>query len=193
MQNESSDEALMQQYAAGVMAAFDTLYHRHRSGLYGFIWQQCRDPGLCDEVFQDTWLRVTRSRADYQPTAAFRTWLYQIARNRLIDLLRLHKPDLLADSQGSGEEEAASADPYAAIASNDDGPEEALDRKQQAATLQAAIHALPAVQREAFLLREHGECTLEDIARLTGVNTETAKSRLRYAVNKLRAALRGRV
>lgn len=190
MQNDSSDEALMQQYAAGVMTAFDTLYHRHRSGLYGFIWQQCRDQGLCDEVFQDTWLRVTRSRADYQPTAAFRTWLYQIARNRLIDLLRLRKPELLADG---ADDDDASADPYAAIASNDDGPEEALDRKQQAMALQAAISALPAVQREAFLLREHAECTLEDIARLTGVNTETAKSRLRYAVNKLRAALRGRV
>ena len=144
-------------------------------------------------MFQDTWLRGTRSRENYQPTAAFRTWLYQIERNRLIEMHRQHQAALLDDIAPSVGDEDETTDAYAHIASNDAGPEDLLDRKQQSAALQAALAALPPVQREAFLLREHAECSLEDIAQLTGVNSETAKSRLRYAVNKLRAALRGRM
>lgn len=185
-----SDETLMQQYAAGVVAAFDTLYHRHRKGLYGFLWQQCHDAAVCDEVFQDTWLRVTRHRESYQPTAAFRTWLYQMARNRLIDHFRKHQPERLDDLKPAPDE---SADPYADIASHEAGPEQQLGRKQQAQAVHIALQTLPNTQREAFLLREHADCSLEDIARITGVTVETAKSRLRYAVNKLRTALEGRV
>lgn len=191
MQADASDEQLMQHYVAGKVEAFDALYHRHRKGLYGFIWQQCHDQGLCDEVFQDTWLRVTNHRDSYQPSAAFRTWLYQMARNRLIDYFRKHQPERLGDLQAVDEE--ASNDPYASFASSEPDPEQALDRKQQANAVQAALQTLPNHQREAFLLREHGDCSLDDIARITGVTVETAKSRLRYAVNKLRAALEGRV
>jgi RNA polymerase sigma-70 factor (ECF subfamily) len=184
-----SDEALMLAFAAGDMAAFDALYERHRRALYAFIARLLTGrEAAVDDVFQDAWLAVARSRAAYRPTAKFRTWLFQIARNRSIDLLRERRP-ALASELASREDDAdpfeSIADPAAVM------PEVALDRADKAAAIARALAALPAVQREAFLLREHGDMPLEDIARVTGVNVETAKSRLRYAVTKLRAALRG--
>ena len=176
-------------FAAGDMAAFDTLYERHRRGLYAFIARLLigRESAV-DDVFQDAWLAVARSRATYRPTARFRTWLFQIARNRTIDLLRERRPALA--SELTTFEDAA--DPFDSIADPAAvSPEVELDRADKAAAIARALAALPAVQREAFLLREHGDMPLEDIARVTGVNVETAKSRLRYAIAKLRAALRG--
>ncbi len=184
-----SDEALMLAFAAGDMAAFDALYHRHRLGLYAFIARLLtRQEVAVDDVFQEAWLAVARSRTSYRPTAKFRTWLFQIARNRSIDLLRERRP-LLASELGTFEDDA---DPFASIADSSALPPDLeLDRADKAAAIATALAALPAVQREAFLLREHGDLPLEEIARVTGVNVETAKSRLRYAVAKLRAALRG--
>lgn len=184
-----SDEALMLAFAGGNMAAFDTLYARHRRGLYAFVSRLLLDREVSvDDVFQDVWLSVARVRAQYQPSAQFRTWLFQIARNRAIDLLR-EKRLVLVSELGSAEDEedifAGLADPRAL------SPEAVLDQSQKAAAITRALAALPPEQREVFLLREHGAFPLEDIARLTGVSMETAKSRLRYALGKLRAALSG--
>jgi RNA polymerase sigma-70 factor, ECF subfamily len=184
-----SDEALMLAFAAGDMAAFDTLYARHKRGLYAFVARLLIGQGIAvDDVFQDVWLSVSRVRAQYRPSAQFRTWLYQIARNRTIDLLREKRPTLASELQAAEDD----ADPFEAVPDTlTPTPDMALDRRQKAAAIARALAALPAVQREAFLLREHSELPLEEVARLTGVNVETAKSRLRYAVAKLRAALRG--
>ncbi|MFC4160881.1 RNA polymerase sigma factor [Chitinimonas lacunae] len=184
--NEADDQALMLAYAAGDAAAFDTLYQRHRRGLYGFLARQSPRPAWIDDLFQETWLAVIRARADYRPSAQFRTWLFGIARNKLIDRIRLHEPALLADLVESEAEE----DPLSRLA--DPGgrsPETRLADRQAAAAIAAALQALPPVQREVFLLREQAEMSLDEIARLTGVSPETAKSRLRYAVSKLKTAL----
>jgi len=184
-----SDEALMLAFAAGDMAAFDALYARHRRGLYAFIARLLTGrEAAVDDVFQEAWLAVARSRASYRPTARFSTWLFQIARNRTIDLLRERRHTLASELAASTDD----ADPFESIADPAAiAPDAALHRADQASAIARALAALPAVQREAFLLREHGGMPLEDIARVTGVNLETAKSRLRYAVAKLRAALRG--
>jgi RNA polymerase sigma-70 factor (ECF subfamily) len=188
-----SDEALMLAFAGGDLAAFDALYARHKRGLHAFVARLLAGQRIdVDDVFQDVWLAVARSRAGYRPSARFRTWLFQIARNRVIDLLREKRPLPASELQSRDDEHGDDPDPIAAIP--DDGarsPEALLERGRQAQAIARALAALPAVQREAFLLREHGELPLEEIARLTGVNAETAKSRLRYAVAKLRAALRG--
>ena len=183
-----SDEALMLAFAAGSLADFDALYARHRLGLYAFI---ARLPGsqemAVDDVFQETWLAVTRSRGSYRPTAKLRTWLYQIARNRVIDRLREKRPLLESELQGPGDDAY-----FESVPDGDAGaPDRRLEQADQQAAMARALAELPGVQREAFLLHMEGELPLDEIARLTGVNPETAKSRLRYAIAKLRAALRG--
>ena len=183
-----SDEALMLAFAAGSLTDFDALYARHRRGLYAFI---ARLPGsqeiAVDDIFQDTWLAVTRARANYRPSASFRTWLYQIARNRVIDRLRTKRPVLASELQAPGDDDYFESVPD----SGANTPDQLLQQSDQAAALARALAALPVEQREVFLLRMEAELPLEEIAQLIRVNPETAKSRLRYATAKLRAALRG--
>jgi RNA polymerase sigma-70 factor (ECF subfamily) len=82
---QSSDEDLMLAYGAGDAGAFDTLYARHKGGVYRYILRQCRNAGIADELFQDVWMSAIRVRASYAPTARFTTWIYTLAHNRIVD------------------------------------------------------------------------------------------------------------
>ena len=178
--SEPADETLMLAYAAGDMAAFEQLYSRHRNRLYRFLLRQLRDPSLADEFFQEVWQRVISARADWKPEAAFTTWLYRIAHNRLTDHWRAlkHRPPAPAD----GDERAARVpDP--------DTPERNLSEFEQRRRLQLAMAELPEDQREVLELRLQQELSLEEIGQITGVGRETVKSRLRYAMDKLRTRL----
>src|SRR5690606_1014487 len=97
---EPSDEALMLAYGGGDVAAFEALYGRHRLRLYRFLLRQLRDPALADELFQDVWQKLIAARASWTPEAAFATWLYRIAHNRLTDHWRAlrHRPPAPADA-----------------------------------------------------------------------------------------------
>lgn len=177
---QASDEALMLAWAAGDGDAFAPLYARHRGRLYRFLLRQLRDPALADELFQDVWQRVIAARRGWTPDASFATWLYRIAHNRLADHWRAqqHRPSAPAD----GDERAARIpDP--------DNPERTLSEFEQRRRLQLALDELPPEQREVLLLRLEQELTLEEIGAITGVGRETVKSRLRYAMEKLRARL----
>lgn len=184
-----SDEALMLAFAGGDMAAFDQLYARHRRGLYAFVARLAHGTSApVDDVFQEVWLAIARARTQYRASARFRSWLYQIAHNRLVDELRVRRA-LLASEIAPADDDSDPLDALPDTATP--APDVVLERAQQAQRIARALDELPPAQREVFLLREHGELSLEEIARLTGVNAQTAKSRLRYAVSKLRAALRG--
>src|SRR6516164_3361863 len=80
-----SDEALMLAYGAGDAGAFDTLYARHKGGVYRYLLRHCRNAGIADELFQDVWMSAIRVRATYAVTAKFTTWIYTLAHNRLVD------------------------------------------------------------------------------------------------------------
>jgi RNA polymerase sigma factor (sigma-70 family) len=177
---DASDERLMLAWVAGDVAAFEQLYGRHRHRLYRFLLRQLRDGALADEVFQDTWQRVIGARAQWVPDATFATWLYRIAHNRLADHWRAlkHRPPAPED-----------ADERAARIPDPDTPERTLSAFEQRRQLQLALDALPEEQREVVLLRLEQELTLEEIGAITGVGRETVKSRLRYAMDKLRARL----
>lgn len=177
---ETSDEALMLAYAAGDAAAFGELYSRHRGKLYRYLLRQLRDNALADEFFQDTWQRVVSARAGWTPDAGFATWLYTIAHHRLGDHWRSlkHRPAAPSDAD---ERLARVADP--------DTPERVLSEFERRRQLQLALDDLPEEQREVLLLRLEQELTLEQIGDVTGVGRETVKSRLRYAMDKLRARL----
>jgi len=180
MQGEPTDEALMLAYGAGDSQAFSTLYTRHRAPLFRFLQRQLRDHALAEELFQDVWQRVITARSRYRPEAKFSTWLYQIAHNRLTDHWRAlsHRPPAPEDAAERTEREA---DPQT--------PERQLSAFEERRRLQLALEELPADQREAVLLRLEQELSLEEIGQITGVGRETVKSRLRYALDKLRQRL----
>ncbi len=178
------DEALMLAYRDGDAAAFEALYARHRSRLYRYLAHQCGDARLAEELYQDIWLRVINARADYEVSARFTTWLYRIAHHRLIDHYRRNAREQLRQ----WEDEDASIDDYPAPA--DATPPAAVERLQLKERIVAALAELPAPQREAFLMAEEGGMTLDEIANATGTGRETVKSRLRYALGKLRHALK---
>ncbi|WP_244294955.1 RNA polymerase sigma factor [Pseudomonas helmanticensis] len=177
----SSDEALLAQYREGDGAAFEILYARHRQGLYRFLLGLSGKPELADEVFQETWLSLIRSSSQPQGRAIFRTWLYQIARNRLIDHWRKHGArQPLHDSYDEQNH---------AVGDDANDPEQLLTLSRDSQRLESALQTLPADQREVFLLRAHGDLDLAQIASLTEAPLETVKSRLRYAQQKLRRLL----
>lgn len=177
---DTPDDALMLAWTAGDVAAFELLYARHRGSLYRFLLRQLRDPALADEFFQDVWQRVIAARQGWKPDAAFRTWLFRIAHNRLNDHWRglKHRPAAPDD-----------ADERAARVPDPSSPEHELSEFEQRRRLQLAIEDLPEEQREVVLLRLEQELSLEEIGDITGVGRETVKSRLRYAMDKLRARL----
>ena len=177
---DASDETLMLAYAAGDAAAFEQLYARHRGKLYRYLQRQLRDNAVADELFQDVWQRVIAARSGWKPDAGFATWLYTIAHHRLGDHWRSlkHRPSAPADAD---ERMARVADP--------DTPERVLSEFERRRQLQLALDDLPEDQREVLLLRLEQELTLEEIGEVTGVGRETVKSRLRYAMDKLRARL----
>ena len=177
--DEATDEELMMSYGAGNADAFDVLYQRYKAPLYRFVLRQCGSQAV-DELFQDIWLKVINARSHYQVTASFKTWIYHLARNRIIDLYRRNniRP---ADNNADELDSLAST----SIAQ----PEVHLQTQNQYQVLLNAIAELPADQKEAFLLREEAGLSVEQIAGTCGINVETAKSRLRYAVSKLRHKL----
>ena len=177
---EANDEGLEVPWGGGDAPAFEVLYGRHRGPLFRFMLGQLRDRAQAEELYQDVWQRVIAARAGWKPEAAFSTWLYRIAHNRLNDHWRAqrHRPPAPLDADLRT---AALADP--------DDPERRATDDEARLRLQQALDELPDDQREAVLLRLQQELSLEEIARITGVGRETVKSRLRYALDKLRARL----
>lgn len=180
-----ADETLMQAFAAGDARAFETLYDRHALPVWRFVQRSVRDPALADDLVQDVWFSLVRQAPQYQARARFRTWLFTLAHHRMVDHWRTHKAHASLDAET--EDGAALADTLAADSGF--GPVRQLQSREQAQALLNALAALPLPQREAFLLQAEGGLSLAEIAQATGVNTETAKSRLRYARERLRHTL----
>lgn len=166
------------------MAAFEALYARHRAALFRTLLHQCGKRETADELFQEIWMSVMRATSSYEVSAKFTTWLYRIAHNRMIDHYRSH--GRLAEFELTIDEDALPEPPAPASAQ----PEKWIERAEAARRIVTEIEALPAAQREAFLLAAEGGLSVEEIAGATGTVYETAKSRLRYAYARLRTGLR---
>jgi RNA polymerase sigma-70 factor (ECF subfamily) len=184
------DEDLMQAYARGDLAAFDELYARHEGALFRFVRRVlgASFAAQADEVFQDTWMRIVAARASFVPQgAAWRTWAFTIAHNLAMDRLRASGREVGLEQHEDGSDPlewlSASLDQHHP-SSEDEAFWRAAGRQ-----LLDCLERLPPAQRAAFLLHHEDGASVEELARSLGLPFETAKSRLRYALQKLRGCM----
>ena len=182
-----ADADLMLAYAGGDGDGFALLYERHKGGVYRYFLRSLRDGGLAEELAQDVWASVIRGRAGYRPEAKFTTWLYRLAHNRLIDHYRRSSVVVFSPLEPDTDDgETGQHHPSPAP-----GPEDVTHHRAAARRLVELVELLPPNQREAFLLQAEGGLSLEEIAEATGGDFEAVKSRLRYALKKLRDGMKG--
>lgn len=172
------DSALMLRYRDGDVAAFHILYQRHNDSLFRYLMRLCKHHDTAEDLYQEVWSKIIKSRSRYRPTAKFTTFLYRVAHNCFIDHIRRnrrHTNEVSIDPDNS--------------ASPAERPEDSAEWSISRARLTRALRALPDEQREVVLLFLEAGLSVDKIASVTGVNRETAKSRLRYATTKLKTAL----
>ena len=183
---EPSDDYLMGRFAAGDYAAFETLYGRHKDAVYRYFLRGT-DAASAADGHQETWARVVANRNKYRARGTFRAWLFTIAHHVLMDQFRQLRPtevsvdSVLTDTASENEAHANGS------------PLLDAERLEAAERLDALIAALPVAQREALLLHKEAGLTVREIAKVAGITEEGVKSRLRYAMGKLKKGMRGYV
>ncbi len=183
-----SDEELMVAFQGGEAPAFEELLKRHQNGVYNFIYRFLGNRETAEEVFQEAFFKVHQAADRYLPNGKFTTWLYTIVRNLCVDTFRRKKIRVaISLDERRDEGEASLGDKIAA----DDIPADILSSARQIeGALELALAKLNDDQREVFLLREKEGFKFEEIADMTGVSVNTVKSRMRYALEGLRRALK---
>ena len=151
-----SDERLMLRFQAGDVRAFEELVRRHRTPIFSFLLRLTGDRGRAEDLCQETFLRAVRAAERWEPRALFRTWLYAVARNQAFDDAR---------RQAFRRTEPLDDPARAPAASEDPAPDRAAEAALVRPKLEAALAALPAEQREVFLLREHAGLRFHEIGR----------------------------
>jgi RNA polymerase sigma-70 factor (ECF subfamily) len=185
-----TDEELMRAYRAGDARAFERLLARHERPIWRFLRRSVGDGTLAEDLLQEVFLRVVNGRDEWKGTAKFSTWLYAIARNLCVDQSRraVHRDarSLDAPTRRDDDQSETLHDHVASQARDSEG---LTSDGQVRARVDAAIAALPAEQREVFLMREVMDMPFAEIAAVVGAPEPTVKSRMRYALERLRAAL----
>jgi len=186
---DDSDESLMLRYRDGDVRAFELLVTRHRKALFNFILRFVRDTAQAEDVTQETFLRLVKGADAYERQAKFTTWLYTIARNLCVDAARRGKHRKAASLDAPLGDEDGSASLLDLVPDGAAGVDRQAQSRELAVRLRQAIEALPDEQREIFLLREVADLQFNEIANVIGCPENTVKSRMRYALEKLREAL----
>lgn len=194
---DKDDEQLMASYASGNVDAFKVLYNRYEASVYRFVYNGCNNEADARELFQDIWLRVVKARGTFNPQAPFKAWLFTIARNRLTDNYRQQANRTSVNKSDRNTQTTSNESSQTDDKSHDESwwtttltPEQIASASQQCETLQNALHRLPVAQREAVMLKHIAGMNINEIAELQGEVNETVKSRLRYAMIKLRQYLK---
>lgn len=186
---EEADESLMILYQKGNVRAFEVLLERHRKPVYNFIFRFVRSKDVAEDLLQDTFLRVIRGASNYKRKAKFTTWLYTIARNLCVDFSRRkkhRKHPSLDQPMSTGEDAGTLLD---VLPNRDVGADRNTASRKLHMALHDAIATLGVEQREVFLMREFLSMPFKEIAEVVGVPENTVKSRMRYALEKLRLEL----
>jgi RNA polymerase sigma-70 factor (ECF subfamily) len=185
-----TDEKLMARFQKGEMRAFEVLLARHRRGVFNFVYRFVGTPDKAEDMVQDVFLRMVAARESFQRRSKFTTWLYTIARNLCIDQLRKqkHRNHLSLDQPRNpgAESEVTLMD---RVSSNDHEPDRRAHQRELRDYILRAIGELSEEQREVFLMREEAGLPFDEIARIVDAPLNTVKSRMRYALQNLRAAL----
>lgn len=185
---DDSDESLMLRYRDGDVRAFELLVTRHRKPVFNFILRFVRDTAQAEDVTQETFLRLIKGADAYERQAKFTTWLYTIARNLCVDASRRGKHRKAASLDAPvGDDDGASL--LDLVPDGGAGVDRQAQSRELGARLRAALESLPDEQREIFLLREVADLQFNEIANVVGCPENTVKSRMRYALEKLREAL----
>jgi RNA polymerase sigma-70 factor (ECF subfamily) len=190
MSETSSDEELLASFQRGDASAFERLLRRHRAPLFNFLVRMLGDRERAEDLAQEAFLRIVKSAGAWQEKARFKTWLYTIARNLCVDQARRDKfrrADSLDAQASDGEEDGPTLGER--MPSSEAGPDRSAESSQLRPLLVRALMALPEEQREVFVLREQSGLAFKEIAELVGVNENTVKSRMRYALEGLRRTL----
>lgn len=173
----------MIKYSHGSLEAFELLYQRHKGASYRYFLRQCRGQEEAEDLLQEMWSRVIKAKASYQATALFTTWFYRIAHNLLIDH---HKHlSLVANPEHCGSNDQQ----HEAIDEKGSSPEPDLIQQSQAQRLNSCLNKLPALQLEAFLIKQESGLKIADIAQIVDASVEATKSRLRYAIASLKQCI----
>lgn len=179
-----SDEDLLRRYCStNDQLAFQTLYGRYRPRLYRFVLRLSRDRHEAEEVFQETWMAVVKAKE--HSTVRFAAYLFSIAHRRLCDHWRRRKRLALLEIEASG----PPCDPDEIADDLALPPEVWVHLAQLQDALMRELDKLPVIQREVFLMKAEANLSLEEIAAIMGATHEATKSRLRYALGRLRAAM----
>ncbi len=187
MGEDRPDEALMQQAARDDTDAFDALFVRHRRAVFSYTFRMVGDAATAEDLTQECFLRLWRARARYVPTAAFRTWLFTIARRLALDELKRPQPAVvsLAPDLAEAGEPTARTEPAADPAVS--SPPEIVMARELARQMEAALAELPDELREAVVLRDVEGMSYDEIAQVLACPLGTVKSRLNAARRRLRA------
>jgi RNA polymerase sigma-70 factor (ECF subfamily) len=185
-----SDEALMAAYQKGDLGAFAELVSRHEKRLWNFLRRFVRERTAAEDLLQEVFVRMIKSAPEWQPTAKVSTWLYTIARNLCTDHARrqVHRDALSLDA-GARDADAGPRPLMDRIAAPVLGAESQVIGREIGARIDEAVAALPVEQREVFLMREVMDLPFAEIAAAVGSSEPTVKSRMRYALERLRRAL----
>ena len=177
-QPADTETSLIEQAQNGDRNAFGELVRRHYQGVVLVVYRMCGDTGLAEDAAQEAFMRAWVNLASYQPKGCLRNWLYRIAINAALDVLRRKPEEKLED-----EEALRMPDQEA-------NPETALIEKEQVVLLQQAMKSLSEAARTVLILREYGRLSYQEIASVLDVPVGTVMSRLNYARNRLREIMR---
>ena len=187
---DDSDEGLMLRYQKGDVRAFEILLTKHRKPVFNFILRYVGEKAQAEDLLQEVFLRVIKGADSYQKQAKFTTWLYTIARNLCVDNSRRGKHrkaySLDMPMEQDGKEGGTLLD---VVADKAAGTDRKVISKELHGRLHAAIGKLSEDQREVFLMREFLDMPFREIADVVGCPENTVKSRMRYALEKLREEL----
>jgi len=172
---ELNDHNLVLRAQAGDRNAFSDLIRQHRAGVINVVYRMCGDSQIAEDAAQEAFIRAWQDLNRYKPKAAFRNWLYRIATNAAIDVLRREKEPLDIDEMQ--------------LPSMGVSPEGSVEIVEQSVRVQKAVLGLPDASRAVLVLREYEGLSYREIGETLGIPLGTVMSRLNYARNLLREEL----